>query len=189
MSYIRRPGKKSEPHRDPSDPPRRRANKRRGHGTYDNDRPPIFSVKGRSSGQVRYFVRHHSDSATCLEVVKAAVTPTARVLNTDEWQGYARVEQEFGIGHATVKHGKAGSEQREWARDDDADGVREVHCNGCEGAGAALRTYLRGFRGVHKKYLDRYVATFEAMTNAKRFTPAILRRMCLIQRAAQSKET
>ncbi len=138
---------------------------------------------------MRYFVRHHSDSATCLEVVKAAVTPTARVLNTDEWQGYARVEQETGIGHATVKHGKAGSEQREWARDDDADGVREVHCNGCEGAGAALRTYLRGFRGVHKKYLGRYVATFEAMTNAKRFTPAILRRMCLIQRAAQSKET
>jgi hypothetical protein len=26
-------GKKSTPHRDPTDPPRRRANKRRGHGT------------------------------------------------------------------------------------------------------------------------------------------------------------
>jgi hypothetical protein len=50
----------------------------------------------------------------------------------------------------------------------------------CEGAGAALRTYLHGFRGVHKQYLDRYVATFEAMANAKRFTPALLRQMCLI---------
>ena len=67
--------------------------------------------------------------------------------------------------------------------------MREVHCNGCEGAGAALRTYLRNFRGVHKKYLDRYGATFEAMMNAKRFTPVILRRMCLIQKAAQSKDT
>src|SRR5262249_33837011 len=52
-----------------------------------------------------------------------------------------------------------------------------------------LRTYLRSFRGFHKKYLARYVATFEAMTNAKLFTPAIFRRMYLIQRAAQSKET
>jgi hypothetical protein len=40
---------------------------------------------------------------------------------------------------------------REWAKDVDVDGIREVHCNSCEGAG--LRTYLRVFRGVHKKYL------------------------------------
>jgi transposase len=113
MSFTRTPGKKSEPHLDPNDPPRRRANKRRGHGTYENDRPPIFSVKGRGSGEVRYFVRHQSDGKTCLEVIQAAVKPTARILNTDEWQGYAKVEAELGLSHATVKHGKAGSEQRE----------------------------------------------------------------------------
>ena len=189
MSCTRTPGKKSERHPDPLDPPRRRANKRRGHGTYETDRPPIFSVKGRASGQVRYFVRHHADSKTCLEVVGAVVKPTARVMNTDEWRGYARVEREIGLRHATVKHGKAGSGQREWARDDDGDGVREVHCHGCEGAGAALRTYLRVFRGVHKKYLDRYVATFETMDNAERFTPAILQRMCLLQPVSQSDDT
>jgi len=138
---------------------------------------------------VRYFVRHHADSQTCLEVVKAAAKATAHILNTDEWQGYAKVTVTTGLQHATVKHGKAGSEQREWARDDDADGVREVHCNGCEGSGAALRTYLRVFRGVHKKYLDRYVATFEVMTNAKRFTPVILQRMCLLQKGSQSDST
>ena len=33
-------GKKSLPHRDPADPPRRRGNQRKGHGTYANDRPP-----------------------------------------------------------------------------------------------------------------------------------------------------
>jgi transposase len=189
MSYSRTRGKKGEAHRDPADPPRRRANKRRGHGTYATDRPPIFSVKGRASGQVRYFVCRTTDSETCLAVVKAAAKASARVLNTDEWQGYAKVESAVGLAHATVKHGKAGSGAREWARDDDGDGVREVHCNGCEGAGTSLRTYLRPFRGVHKKYLDCYVATFEAMTNAKQFTSGILRRMCLIQRATQSKET
>ncbi len=59
-------------------------------------------------------------------------------------------------------------------------GFRKNQRKKCEGAGAALRTYLHGFRGVHKQYLDRYVATFEAMANAKRFTPALLRQMCLI---------
>jgi transposase-like protein len=47
------------------------------------------------------------------------------------------------------------------------------------GAGAALRTYLRAFRGVHKPYLHLYVATYEAMVNTKRVTPELLRRMCI----------
>src|SRR4051794_34938159 len=46
-----RGGKKGEPHIDPDDPPRRRANKRPGHGTYETDRPPIFLVKGRRTGR------------------------------------------------------------------------------------------------------------------------------------------
>ena len=89
---------------------------------------------------------------------------------TDEWQSYRGSH----LCHATVSHGV-----REWARDDDGDGRREVHCNSGEGAGAALRTYLRAFRGVHKQYLHLYVATYEAMINAKRVTPELIRRMCL----------
>jgi transposase-like protein len=46
-------------------------------------------------------------------------------------------------------------------------------------AGAALRTYLRAFRGVHKQYLHLYVATYEAMVNTKRVTPHLIRRMCV----------
>jgi hypothetical protein len=65
----------------------------------------------------------------------------------------------------------------EWARDEDGDGHREVHCNTCEGAGAALRTYLRAFRGVHKQYLHLYVATYEALVNARHVTPKLIRRM------------
>jgi hypothetical protein len=68
---------------------------------------------------------------------------------------------------------------REWARDDDHDGVREVHGNTCEGAGAALRTSLLTFRGVYKQYLHLYGATYEAMVNAKRVTSHLIRRMCV----------
>jgi transposase-like protein len=41
-----------------------------------------------------------------------------------------------------------------------------------------LRTYLRPFRGVHKYFLAEYVATFETLMNAKRITPAVVKRMC-----------
>ncbi|MBI1880874.1 MAG: hypothetical protein HYR94_22070 [Chloroflexi bacterium] len=54
-------GKKGDYHGDPTDPPRSRANKQRGHGPYDNDRPPIGSTVGRQSGQVRLRVVHHTD--------------------------------------------------------------------------------------------------------------------------------
>jgi transposase-like protein len=97
------------------------------------------------------------------------VPPGSTLLYTDEWQSYRGSHP----GHATVSHGG-----REWARDDDGDGRCEVHCNSCEGAGAALRTYLRAFRGVHKQYLHLYVATYEAIVNAKRVTPHLIRRMC-----------
>lgn len=69
-------------------------------------------------------------------------------------------------------------------RDDDGDGQREVHCNSCEGGGAALRTYLRSFRGVHKRDLKDYAATYEAMYNAKCSTANLIRQMCQMCRTA-----
>ena len=74
---------------------------------------------------------------------------------TDEWSGYKRLAWD-GYGHATVCH-----VQKEWARDDDGDGVREVHCNTMEGTWTGLRNFLRPFRGVSKWCLSQYVAMFE----------------------------
>ncbi len=112
----------------------------------------------------------HADKRTCHDLVAENVPPGSTILYTDEWQSYHGSHSQ----HATVCHGAG-----EWARDDDGDGTREVHCNTCEGAGAGLRTYLRVFRGVHKAYLHLYVATYEAMVNTKRMTPALIRRMCV----------
>jgi hypothetical protein len=41
-----------------------------------------------------------------------------------------------------------------------------------------LRTFLQIFPGVHKAHLACYVAMFEALANAKRITPALVRRRC-----------
>ena len=99
-------GKKSEPHPNPSDPPRRRANKRKGRGTYANDRPPIVGTVGRQSGQVRLRVVLKTDKQTLSAHVHQFTQADATVY-TDEWQGYLGLNR----FHATVCHGK-----RQWAR-------------------------------------------------------------------------
>jgi transposase-like protein len=170
MSCTRTRGEKSTPHRNPNDPPRRRANKRTGHGTYANDRPPIISLISRETGEQRWWVGGRADRRTCQALLTENIPADGTQLYTDEWQSYRGSHP----AHATVRHGIC-----EWARDDDGDGQREVHCNTCEGAGAALRTHLRAFRGVHKQYLHLYVATSEAMVNAKRVTPELIQRMCI----------
>src|SRR3954451_10146911 len=80
-------GEKGIPHFDPADPPRRRANRRRGHGTFENDRPPIAGVVGRESGEFRSEVLDHADAVE-LEMVVECTTLEGTVVNTDEWRGY-----------------------------------------------------------------------------------------------------
>ena len=157
-------GKKGEKHRDPTDPPRRRANKQRGHGTYENDRPPIIGTVGRESDQVRLRVARHTDSKTLKKHLAHFTRPQA-VVNTDEWQGYNHIERQ----RVTVNHG-----DHEWARDDDGDGRREVHINTTEGMWTGVRNFLRPFRGVHKIYLADYMAMCEHSINLKRITPRFI---------------
>ena len=97
-----------------------------------------------------------------------ATTAPGAMVHTDEWRAYGRVA-ELGRGHAAVNHGAG-----EWARDDDGDGVREVHVNTMEGTWTGLRNFLRPFRGVSKWYLIGYVAMFEWANNLKRVTDGFL---------------
>jgi len=161
-------GAKGVPHTDPLDPPRRRANQARGHGTWETDRPPVCGVVERNGGPVRLRVIEHADGATLQEFVRRQTWP-GTVVNTDEWSGYNRLPA-VGRGHVTVCH-TAG----EWARDDDGDGVREVHNNTQEGIWTGLRNFVRLFRGVSKKYLYQYVAIFQWGYNLKEVTVEFLR--------------
>lgn len=132
----------------------------------------MAGVFGRESGQVRLEVLERTDRETLQPFVEGATRPDATV-NTDEWRAYARLPQ-TGRTHRTVNHtpGKG-----EWAKDADGDGVREVHTNTAEGTWTGLRNFLRPFRGVHKRYLNGYVAVFEWAHNLKEITPAALRQI------------
>lgn len=154
-------GKKGDKHADPLDPPRRRANKRRGHGTYANDRPPVVGTVGRASGECRLRVCERTDGATLTKHVHGSTVPEATCY-TDEWQGYNRIART----HQTVCH-----REHQWARDADGDGIREVHTNTIEGLWTTLRNFLRPFRGVHKKHLKYYVAICEHRINRKHVSP------------------
>lgn len=105
-----------------------------------------------------------------LEPQVLAATRPGTVVNTDEWKAYDRLPEHDRI-RRSVRHSK---DKRDWARDDDGDGVREVHDNTMEGFWSGLRNFLRPFRGVSKHHLNQYVAVYQEMHNRKRATPAML---------------
>jgi hypothetical protein len=118
-------------------------------------------------------VTRTSGSEALNPVVRDAVTAPALV-NTDEWRGYARLA-EVGCDRAAVNH-----EAGEWARDDDGDGVREVHTNTAEGLWTGARNLLRPFRGVNKVYLYQYMVIFEWGHNTKRVTGEFIRALAAV---------
>src|SRR5262249_17006414 len=164
MRCFRMPGKKGERHADPADPPRRRANKRKGHGTYAKDRPRGGGAGGGRRGRCRRGAGEHPEGGTWRGQGHAFPRPAPRC-HKDEWLGYHGIRR----CHATVCHS-----QKEWARDDDRDGIREGHVNTIEGLWTAVRNFLRPFWGGHKKYLKYYLAICEHRINRKRISPAFI---------------
>ena len=163
-------GEKGTPQQDTEDVPRCRTNNRRGLGTMANDRPPIQGVVGRTSGQIRLTICENTQQQTIQPKVERATSRTATGY-TDESSAYNQVS-DTGRAHYTVCHS-----HRESARDDDGDGIREVHGNTREGIWTGLRNFLRPFRGVHKKYLAQYIAVFDWAHSLKTVTVKFLRRV------------
>jgi hypothetical protein len=109
----------------------------RGHGTWDKDRPPVWGLVGRESGLLCVAVLHTSTRAELEPEVVGATQPGTTVY-TDEWAAYGGLPSQ-GRPHQTVCHAQG---RREWARDDNGDGVREVHNNTLEGIWTGLRNFL-----------------------------------------------
>jgi hypothetical protein len=74
------------PHRDPLDPPRRRAHPVPGPGSWDHDRPPVCGVVGRESGRLLAGVEPQAAGPTWQAGVRRATGPKTTV-NPDEWPG------------------------------------------------------------------------------------------------------
>jgi transposase len=129
----------------------------------------VLGVVGRESDELRLSVARHSTRAALQPTVEAWTRIGCKV-DTDEWVAYDLLP-EGGRVREKVKHSRPNPE---YARDDDGDGVREVHCNTIEGIWTGLRNFLRAFRGVSKRYLSQYVAMFEWAYNLKQLTGNLL---------------
>jgi len=139
--------------------PRKRGLKRRGRGTWDSDRLPVFGLLCRG-GEARLFVLRNVQTATIRPIVEQMVQRGARVY-TDSYSIYHFLSRE-GYRHQAVNHGAG-----EYALDLDGDGRCEVHCNTVECTWSWLRQMIRTYRGVSKVYLPLYVAHFEFLFNRR----------------------
>ena len=157
---------------DDHSPPRSRANKQRGRGTMETDRPPIVGLVGRETNQVRLEVCPDAKQETVIPLVKDATEPEATIY-TDEAHTYHPLA-DTNRHHHTVQHS-----EREWARDDDGDGRNEVHTNTIEGLWTSWRNFIRPFRGVHQKYLAQYALIFEWVHNLETLTFDYLRSLLI----------
>jgi len=109
-----------------------------------------------------------------LEPIVLEATRAGTVINSDEWGAYSRLPEHDRV-HVTVCHTPG---KRVWARDEDKDGINEVHNNTMEGTWTGLRNFLRPFRGVSKVFLQQYVAMHEWAHNLKTITIDFLRILC-----------
>jgi hypothetical protein len=74
-----------------------------------------------------------------------------------------------GYTHKSVNHGRG-----EYARDEDGDGLCEVHVNTMEGFWSLLRSWLRPHRGISQEKLPLHLGFFEFVHNARKRGKALL---------------
>jgi transposase-like protein len=87
---------------------------------------------------------------------------------TDEYSIYARLGA-WEYDHKSVNHGRG-----EFARDDDGDGLCEVHVNTMAGFWSLLRSWLRPHRGISQEKLPLSLGFFEFVHNVRKRGKALL---------------
>ena len=145
---------------------RRRRKGQGGRGTLEKERPPVFGMIQRG-GQVVIHLLAHVQHKTIEPFITDTSDPGTRVY-TDAYSMYARLCA-WGYDHTSVNHGRG-----EFARDDDGDGVCEVHVNTMESFWSLLRSWLRPHRGISQEKLLLYLGFFEFVHNVRKRGKALL---------------
>jgi transposase-like protein len=133
---------------------RRRRKGKCGRGTLAKEKPPVFGMIQRG-GQVVIHLLANVQQKTIEPLIKDTIHP-GTLIYTDEYSIYARL-QTWGYDHKRVNHGRG-----EFARDEDGDGICEVHVNTMEGFWSLLRSWLRPHRGISQEKLFATIHFFSA---------------------------
>jgi transposase len=125
------------------------------------DRVTIILGLIQRGGDVVLQMLANVQQTTIRPIIEATVA-RGSLIHTDEYAIYARLEA-WSYDHKTVCHGRG-----EYARDDDGDGLCEVHVNTLEGVWSLLRSWLRPHRGISQDKLHGYLGFFQFIHNARR---------------------
>jgi transposase-like protein len=134
--------------RDRDREPRSRGLSKRGRGTYAEDKPPVFILTDRGTGQ-RYAVPSKNADESTVRLLLADREEESLTVYTDGFTAYEPLEDDDSFTREYVVHGDG----------EYADG--EVHVNSCESHGSLLRPWLSPHRGISKDKLTAYVRAFE----------------------------
>jgi transposase-like protein len=145
---------------------RRRRKGKSGRGTLEKEKPPVFGRIQRGGQVVSHLLANVQPQTIepCIQDPSASGT----LVYTDEYSIDARLET-WGYDHKSVNHGRG-----EYARDEDGDGLCEVHVNTMEGFWSLLRSWLRPHRGLSQEKLPLSLGFFEFVHNVRKRGKALL---------------
>ena len=134
--------------RERDQPSRSRGLSTRGRGSYEGDKPPVFTIVDRGTGQ-RYVVPAKSANESTVRLLLADHEEESLTVYTDGFRAYDPLEDDDEFHREYVVHGDG----------EYADG--DVHVNTCESHASLLRRWLSPHRGVSKDKLTQYLRAFQ----------------------------
>jgi transposase-like protein len=134
--------------RERDQPSRSRGLSTRGRGTYEGDKPPVFTLVDRGTDE-RYVVPAKSADESTVRLLLADHEQESLTVYTDGFRAYEPLEDDDEFQREFVVHGDG-----EYADD-------ETHVNTCESHGSLLRPWLSPHRGVSKDKLTPYLRAFQ----------------------------
>ena len=129
-------------------PSRSRGLSTRGRGSYDGDKPPVFILVDRGTGQ-RYVIPAKSANESTVRLLLAGREEESLRVYTDGFRTYDPLDDDDRFHRESVIHGDG----------EYADG--DVHVNSCESHGSLLRPWLSPHRGISKDKLAPYLRAFQ----------------------------
>lgn len=132
-------------------PPRKRGERPRGRGTYDNDTPPVIGMLERGGDLIIEPAMNVTEDTLRHKGLKH-ITEGSTVY-TDEFPSYNFLNT--GFSHHTVDHGA-----KIYA-------TGNIHVNTIEGEFSVFKPWIRRYRGLNKHYLYLYCAHYNFLRNTR----------------------
>jgi len=134
--------------RERDGPSRSRGLSTRGRGTYAEDKPPVFILADRGSGD-RYVLPAKAATESTIRLLLADRKEESVTVYTDGFQAYDPLGEDDAFDHEYVVHSDG----------EYVDG--DVHVNTCESHASLTRRWLSPHRGVSKDRLTPYLRAFQ----------------------------